>query len=125
VVAVADFAGSTAALADYVEQKKPARVVLLTECSMSDNVAATAPATDFIRPCNLCPHMKTITLAGIRDALLYGREKIEVEESVRVRAKQAIDRMLALPLDKRATDFRTGLAPAQVTVFDAHAHIGA
>ena len=121
MVAAADFAGSTAALADFVEQQKPARVVLLTECSMSDNVAANAPGTDFIRPCNLCPHMKTITLAGIRDALLYGREKIEVEESVRVRAKQAIDRMLALPLDKRATDFRTGLAPAQVTVFDAHA----
>src|SRR5438067_9695280 len=58
VVAEADFAGSTAAMIDYVDKERPARVVLMTECSMSDNVAAQHPGIEFIRPCNLCPHMK-------------------------------------------------------------------
>ncbi len=69
VVAAADFAGSTAAMADYVAREKPGRVVLVTECSMSDNVAVAHPGTEFVRPCNLCPHMKRITLPGIRRAL--------------------------------------------------------
>ncbi|MGB3391556.1 MAG: quinolinate synthase NadA, partial [Pseudaminobacter sp.] len=69
VVAEADFAGSTAAMSDYVGREKPARVVLMTECSMSDNVAVNHPDVEFIRPCNLCPHMKRITLANIRTAL--------------------------------------------------------
>ncbi len=63
VVAEADFAGSTAVMSDYVGKKRPARVVLLTECSMSDNVAVHHPDVEFIRPCNLCPHMKRITLS--------------------------------------------------------------
>ena len=63
VVAECDFAGSTAAMADYVGKERPARVVLLTECSMSDNVALQYPDLEFVRPCNLCPHMKRITLA--------------------------------------------------------------
>ena len=62
VLAEADFAGSTAAMSSYVATKRPPRVVLLTECSMSDNVAIQYPDLEFIRPCNLCPHMKTITL---------------------------------------------------------------
>ncbi|RVA15813.1 quinolinate synthase NadA, partial [Mesorhizobium sp. M7D.F.Ca.US.004.03.1.1] len=61
VVAEADFSGSTAAMSDYVERQKPPRVVLMTECSMSDNVALQHPGIEFIRPCNLCPHMKRIT----------------------------------------------------------------
>ena len=65
VVAEADFAGSTAAMIGYVGTHKPQRVVMITECSMSDNVAADNPGTEFIRPCNLCPHMKRITLEGI------------------------------------------------------------
>jgi quinolinate synthase len=69
VVAEADFAGSTAAMADYVVTQRPARVVLVTECSMSDNVAILNPQTEFIRPCNLCPHMKRITLSKIRASL--------------------------------------------------------
>src|SRR6266853_4805885 len=69
VVAEADFAGSTAAMADYVSREKPGRVVLMTECSMSDNIAALNPGIDFVRPCNLCPHMKRITLPKIRRAL--------------------------------------------------------
>src|SRR5436190_15445378 len=69
VVAEADFAGPTAAMSDYVGREKPARVVLMTECSMSDNIAALNPGIDFVRPCNLCPHMKRITLPKIRRAL--------------------------------------------------------
>src|SRR6267154_5427461 len=69
VLAEADFAGSTAGISAYVEKQRPPRVVLLTECSMSDNVAIQHPELEFIRPCNLCPHMKTITLRNIRRAL--------------------------------------------------------
>ena len=69
VVDVADFAGSTAAMIDYVKTRRPARVLLVTECSMSDNVAAETPDVEFIRPCNLCPHMKRITLPRILDSL--------------------------------------------------------
>src|SRR5215471_10810012 len=69
VVAEADFTGSTAAMIDYVDAEKPARVVLVTECSMSDNVAVGHPDIEFVRPCNLCPHMKRITLPKIRRAL--------------------------------------------------------
>src|SRR6266436_6015419 len=69
VVAEADFSGSTAAMSDYVGKKKPARVVLVTECSMSDNVAVQHPEIEFVRPCNLCPHMRQITLPKIRRAL--------------------------------------------------------
>ncbi|MCL4716504.1 MAG: quinolinate synthase NadA [Hyphomonadaceae bacterium] len=100
VMSAADFAGSTAALQDYVIEKRPAKVVLLTECSMSDNVAAAAPDVDFIRPCNLCPHMKRITLEGIYDALADMQHEVTIPEDVRVRAKKAIDAMLALPKEK-------------------------
>jgi quinolinate synthase len=100
VMAASDFAGSTAALQNYVVDKRPAKVVLLTECSMSDNVAAAAPDVDFIRPCNLCPHMKRITLEGIYDALAEMKHEVTIPEDVRLRAKRAIDAMLALPQEK-------------------------
>ncbi len=100
VMAAADFAGSTAALQEYVVEKRPGKVVLLTECSMSDNVAAAAPDVDFIRPCNLCPHMKRITLEGIYDALAEMKHEVIIPEDVRIRAKRAIDSMLALPKEK-------------------------
>jgi len=116
VVAAADFAGSTAALAAYVENKRPGKVVLLTECSMSDNVAAASPGTDFVRPCNLCPHMKRITLEAIYDALLTMQHEVIVPEGVRIRAKAAIDAMLALPKPSKPFDFQTGLKPAPVEV---------
>ncbi|WP_062228662.1 quinolinate synthase NadA [Aureimonas frigidaquae] len=96
VVEAADFAGSTAMLSDYVEQRKPPRVVLLTECSMSDNVAVHHPEVDFIRPCNLCPHMKRITLANIRQALETGRHEVTVDPAVAERARLAVERMLAV-----------------------------
>ncbi|HEY7852710.1 MAG TPA: quinolinate synthase NadA, partial [Caulobacteraceae bacterium] len=69
VLEASDFAGSTAAMSDYVTQRKPRRVVMITECSMADNVAVSAPDTEFVRPCNLCPHMKRITLENILEAL--------------------------------------------------------
>ena len=100
VVMASDFAGSTAALIDYVEQKQPARVVLLTECSMSDNVALAAAKrgqeTEFIRPCNLCPHMKRITLAGIRKCLEESQFVVTVADDLIAKSRLAIDRMLAV-----------------------------
>ena len=96
VVAVADFAGSTAAMSDYVEQRQPKRVVLLTECSMSDNIAATYPDIDFVRPCNLCPHMKQITLSNIRRALETNRHVVTVDPKIADKARRAVERMLAL-----------------------------
>ncbi len=113
VMAAADFAGSTAALQDYVMEKRPPKVVLLTECSMSDNVASAAPDVDFVRPCNLCPHMKRITLEGIYDALAEMKHEVLIPEDVRVRAKRAIDAMLALPKEKPRA-FETGRAPVAV-----------
>lgn len=96
VVAEADFAGSTAVMSDFVGEKRPARVVLLTECSMSDNVAVHHPDVDFIRPCNLCPHMKRITLANIRTALEENRHEVTVDPEVAVAARRAVERMLAI-----------------------------
>jgi quinolinate synthase len=113
VMAASDFAGSTAALQGYVTEKRPGKVVLLTECSMSDNVAQAAPDVDFIRPCNLCPHMKRITLEGIYDALANMQHEVTIPEDIRVRAKQAIQRMLDLPKEKPRA-FATGRPPAAV-----------
>lgn len=96
VVAEADFAGSTAVMADYVAQKKPARVVLLTECSMADNVAVHHPEVDFVRPCNLCPHMKRITLSNIRKALEENRHEVTIDPAIAVAARRAVERMLAV-----------------------------
>ena len=94
VVAEADFAGSTAAMSDYVGTEKPARVVLMTECSMSDNVAVDHPDVEFIRPCNLCPHMKRITLANIRTALEQMQHPVTIEPTLSDRARLAVERML-------------------------------
>ncbi|RWD52393.1 MAG: quinolinate synthase NadA [Mesorhizobium sp.] len=94
VVAEADFAGSTAAMSDYVGRHKPARVVLMTECSMSDNVAVEHPDVDFVRPCNLCPHMKRISLVNIRSALEQNRHIVTIDSRVAERARWAVERML-------------------------------
>lgn len=94
VVAEADFAGSTAAMSDYVARHKPARVVLMTECSMSDNVAVEHPDVEFVRPCNLCPHMKRITLANIRSAIEENRHIVTIDPRVAERARWAVERML-------------------------------
>jgi quinolinate synthase len=96
VLAEADFAGSTAAMSSYVETRQPPRVVLLTECSMSDNVAILYPNLEFIRPCNLCPHMKTITLGNIRRALETMHHQVTIPDSVAAGARLAVERMLAV-----------------------------
>jgi len=96
VVAEADFSGSTAAMSDFVGHKRPPRVVLLTECSMSDNVAVAHPDIEFIRPCNLCPHMKRITLKNIRHALETGQHAVSIDAAVAAPARRAVERMLAL-----------------------------
>ena len=96
VVAEADFAGSTADMAAYVGKQKPGRVVLITECSMADNVSVHHPDVEFVRPCNLCPHMKRITLANIRSALEEMRYEVTIDPAVEVRARQAVERMLAV-----------------------------
>jgi quinolinate synthase len=96
VVAEADFSGSTAAMSDYVGRQKPPRVVLMTECSMSDNVAVEHPDVEFIRPCNLCPHMKRITLTNIRTALEQNRHVVTIEPEIAGRARLAVERMLAV-----------------------------
>lgn len=96
VVAEADFSGSTAVMSDFVGTRKPARVVLLTECSMSDNVALDHPEVEFIRPCNLCPHMKRISLRNIREALEQGRHEVTVDPAIADDARRAVERMLAV-----------------------------
>ncbi len=96
VVAEADFSGSTAVMSDFVGDKKPARVCLLTECSMSDNVALNHPDVEFVRPCNLCPHMKRISLRNIREALELGRHEVTVDPAIADDARRSVERMLAV-----------------------------
>jgi quinolinate synthase len=96
VILEADFTGSTSALINFVKTRQPKKVVMVTECSMADNVAAEAPGTEFIRPCNLCPHMKRITLPKILDSLVYLREEVEIDPTIADRARRAVERMVQL-----------------------------
>jgi quinolinate synthase len=95
VVAEADFAGSTAAMISYAKTKRPPRVVLVTECSMSDNVAAEVPDVEFVRPCNLCPHMRRITLPKILRAMETRSFEVTIPADIAARAVVPIERMLA------------------------------
>ena len=96
VVDAADYAGSTAQMVDFVGRQLPLRVALITECSMSDNVAQQFPGTEFVRPCNLCPHMKRNTLGTIRRALETMTHQVTIDPDVAERARAAVDRMLAV-----------------------------
>ncbi len=96
VLAEADYVGSTAGMINHVGETRPARVVLVTECSMSDNVAVEYPDIEFVRPCNLCPHMKRITLPGGLESLRTMTHRIEIPEDVAARARVAVERMLAV-----------------------------
>ncbi len=96
VVDEADFAGSTAAMADYVTDHQPGRVVLITECSMADNIAVLHPKVEFVRPCNLCPHMKRITLPGLRRSLETMTTEVTIDPMIAGRARLAVERMLAI-----------------------------
>jgi quinolinate synthase len=103
VVAEADFAGSTSAMISYVGKQRPARVVMVTECSMSDNVAVEFPDVDFVRPCNLCPHMKRISLPKILHSLQTMTHEVTVDPAIAARARAAVERMLAVkPTVQRA-----------------------
>jgi quinolinate synthase len=96
VLAEADFVGSTSGMIRHVGETRPARVVMITECSMSDNVAVEYPDVEFVRPCNLCPHMKRITLTRIADALERLEHRVEVEPELAGRARRAVERMLEM-----------------------------
>ncbi len=96
VLSEADFVGSTSGMISHIGAERPQRVVLVTECSMSDNVAVEYPDVNFIRPCNLCPHMKRITLPKILRSLQSLTPQIEIDEDTAERARRSLARMLAV-----------------------------
>jgi quinolinate synthase len=96
VIAEADFTGSTAKMIDFVVSQKPEKVLMVTECSMADNVAAEAPNTEFVRPCNLCPHMKRITLPKILDTLLTMQHEVIIDPAMAEKARRSVQRMIDL-----------------------------
>lgn len=98
VIDEADFSGSTSGMINWVKDNKPPKVLMVTECSMSDNVAAETPDVEFVRPCNLCPHMKRITLPKILDSLLYMQEEITVDPMIADKARRAVERMIHLKI---------------------------
>lgn len=114
VLEVSDFAGSTAAMSDFVTRRKPKQVVLITECSMADNVACDAPETEFVRPCNLCPHMKRITLENIHQALVREQFEVRVDPVIAERARLAVQRMIDMP---------PPAAPARYDLVKARHHV--
>jgi quinolinate synthase len=95
----ADFVGSTTAMVGYVERTDARRILLVTECSMSDNVQEAHPEKEMVRPCTLCPHMKRITLENTLAALRHGRHEVDVPTDVRQRAHRALTRMLEIGRD--------------------------
>ena len=116
VVAESDFTGSTKAMSDYVSDNNPKDVILLTECSMSDNVAMANPKTDFVRPCNLCPHMKRITLENIYECLKDETNEVLVDEATRKRAHKAVMDMINVKFDPVKGHFNPNLPEADVKV---------
>jgi quinolinate synthase len=96
VLAEADFTGSTAHMIDWVRKNQSKRVVMITECSMADNVQAELPDVEMVKPCNLCPHMKRITLAKILDSLLELREEVTIDPEVAEKARRSVERMINL-----------------------------
>jgi len=96
VIAEADFTGSTAHMIDWVRTRRPKRIVMVTECSMADNVQAELPDVEFVRPCNLCPHMKRITLPKILDSLVHMREEVVIDPAIAAKARRSVERMVHL-----------------------------
>jgi quinolinate synthase len=101
VLGEADFVGSTAGMIRHLDHVHPQQVVMLTECSMSDNVAVAFPDIHFIRPCNLCPHMKRISLAKILRSLTHLQYEVQVDAEVAQRARRAVERMLEIGRGER------------------------
>jgi quinolinate synthase len=96
VIGVADFTGSTANMIKWVTDRKPEKAMLVTECSMASNIAAEVPEINFVQPCNLCPHMKRITLPKILDSLVEIRDEVTVDPLVADRARLSVERMINL-----------------------------
>ncbi len=96
VLAEADFTGSTAKMANWVKDHRPGKVLMVTECSMASNVAVEVPDVEFIRPCNLCPHMKRITLPRILDSLVYMKDEITIDPVIAEKARRSVERMVNL-----------------------------
>jgi quinolinate synthase len=94
VLETADMVGSTSGMIRWVAEQRPERVVMITECSMSDNVAAEFPEIDFVRPCTICPHMKRITLENIVTCLEDLKYPVEIPADVAGRARRSVERML-------------------------------
>ena len=115
LIAEVDYAGSTAGMIRYVKERRPTQVMMVTECSMSDNVAAETPDVDFIRPCNLCPHMKQITLQNILESLQLMRHEVNIPEEMAVRARRSVQRMVELETTGRGFSKNP---PPQVVVED-------
>ena len=93
VLDACDFAGSTGGMIDFVKKKQPKKVMLVTECSMSDNVQADNPNVEFIEPCNLCPYMKKITLQKILDCLENENNEVFIEKKIADAARKSVQRM--------------------------------
>ena len=102
VLAEADFAGSTSGMSNYVKDNQPKNVVLITECSMSDNVALENPNVNFVRPCNLCPYMKMISLPKILRSLQTMEHEVLIDPEIIEKARRPIERMIALPLKRQS-----------------------
>jgi len=96
VLAEADFTGSTSHMIDFVRRRRPRRVVMVTECSMADNVRVELPEVEFVQPCNLCPHMKRITLPKILDSLVNMQDEVIVDPLIAEKARRAVERMIHL-----------------------------
>ena len=94
VIAEVDFTGSTSKMSNYVKEKQPSKVLMVTECSMSDNVSIENPNVEFVRPCNLCPHMKRITLPGILQSLMLNTYEVKIPYDIMRKAKRPIERMV-------------------------------
>lgn len=94
VIDTSDYTGSTSNMIKWVKDHRPAKVLLVTECSMSDNVAVETPDVEFIRPCNFCPHMKRITLENVYEALLHMKEEVTIDPTVAEKAKASVERMI-------------------------------
>ena len=96
VIGVADFTGSTSGMINWVKTNRPKKALLVTECSMASNVADEAPDVEFVRPCNLCPHMKRISLEAIYESLRDLKYEVTVDADVALRARRAVERMVNL-----------------------------
>lgn len=96
VLDAADFVGSTKGMQDFVTREQPKRVLMVTECSMSDNISTANPGVEFIRPCNLCPHMKRITLDNILTSLQTLQPRVEIDPTIAARARRSVERMIEI-----------------------------